>query len=76
MGKEDRLTAGVHFLPRLNSWVSMHKFLHDCAENITVDTIKDGGPLIIESTFRDFEYRFSWQANPEYIARLEEEQEE
>ena len=22
-GKEDRLTAGTHFLPRLNPWVSM-----------------------------------------------------
>lgn len=29
MGKEDYLTAGVHFLPRLNSWVSMRKFLYD-----------------------------------------------
>lgn len=60
---------GMDFLADANA-------LHDCAEKITVDTIKEGGPLIIESTFRDFEYRFSWQANPEYIAHLEKEQEE
>lgn len=60
---------GLDFLADANA-------LHDCAEKITVDTIKEGGPLIIESTFRDFDYRFSWQANPEYIARLEKEKEE
>lgn len=60
---------GLDFLADANA-------LHDCAEKITVDTIKEGGPLIIESTFRDFDYRFSWQANPEYIARLEIEKEE
>lgn len=76
MGKGACLTTGTYFLPRLTPLVSMCKFLYDCAENITVDTIKEGGPLIIESTFRDFEYRFSWQANPEYIAHLEKEQEE
>lgn len=60
---------GMDFLADANA-------LHDCAEKITIDTIKEGGPLIIESTFRDFDYRFSWQANPEYIARLEKEKEE
>lgn len=76
MGKEACLTTGTYFLPRLPPWISMRKFLYDCAGKITVDTIKEGGPLIIESTFRDFEYRFSWQANPEYIAHLEKDQEE
>lgn len=68
-------TSYLLFLRGMDFWADANA-LHDCAENITVDTIKEGGPLIIESTFRDFDYRFSWQANPEYIARLKEEQEE
>lgn len=68
-------TSYLLFLRGMDFWADANA-LHDCAENITVDTIKEGGPLIIESTFRDFEYRFSWQANPEYIAHLEKEQEE
>lgn len=44
MGKEDCLTAGVHFLTRLNPWVSMHVNYYEQTNTKEQNTAKSDHP--------------------------------